>query len=348
MNMTGMDGFELAEEIKEYTPTLPIIIVNSLGQSTSDEAEETVTATVIKPLKPWQVYNALQVIFGGEVETTQHPTSSPRSKFDKSLGLEHPLRILLGEDNVGNQLLIQHMLKRLSYRADIAANGLEVLESLQRQTYDVVLMDVQMPEMDGLETTRHIINEWGAEDRPYIIALTANAMPEDRQECLDAGMNEYISKPIQVKELVQALTNTPTRVKPPENIVETAVSLAPSDPGSILDQAALDNMFKLVDGDTEFLVELINTVLEDAPKLLADMREGAVRKDAEKLHIAAHSLKSNSADFGALRLAELCRKLENNAKVGNLDNTIGLVTTAVKEYELVKAALKQIRDESGR
>jgi CheY-like chemotaxis protein len=120
------------------------------------------------------------------------------------MGKRQPLRILLAEDNAVNQKLALRLLERMGYRADLAASGLEVLEALQRQRYDVVLMDVQMPEMDGLEATRRIRRDMGKQ--PQIIAMTANAMKEDREICLAAGMDDYISKPIRVEELVAALS----------------------------------------------------------------------------------------------------------------------------------------------
>jgi CheY-like chemotaxis protein len=121
----------------------------------------------------------------------------------------HPLRILLAEDNVVNQKLAVRLLSQMGYRTDLAANGLEVLESLERQPYDLILMDVQMPEMDGLEATRQVRQRWPG-GSPHIIAMTANAMEGDRQACLDAGMNDYLAKPIRVEELVAALGNAPS------------------------------------------------------------------------------------------------------------------------------------------
>ena len=123
----------------------------------------------------------------------------------------HPLRILLAEDNVVNQKLALRLLQQMGYRADLAANGLEAIECVGRQVYDVVLMDVQMPEMDGLEASRLITTRWPKAERPRIVAMTANAMQGDREECLAAGMDDYVTKPIRVDALVQALMNSKAR-----------------------------------------------------------------------------------------------------------------------------------------
>ena len=121
------------------------------------------------------------------------------------MAASHPLRILLAEDNAVNQKLALRLLQRMGYRADVASNGIEALESVARQPYDVVLMDVQMPEMDGLEATRRITAKWPPRERPRIVAMTANAMQGDREVCLAAGMDDYVTKPIRVDALVEAL-----------------------------------------------------------------------------------------------------------------------------------------------
>jgi CheY-like chemotaxis protein len=130
---------------------------------------------------------------------------------DTTLAQQRPLRILLAEDNVVNQKLAMRILQQMGYRADLASNGMEAVESVQRQTYDVVLMDVQMPEMDGLEAARQICARWGPQARPRIVAMTANAMQGDRDMCLAAGMDDYLTKPIRVERLVEALTRVAAR-----------------------------------------------------------------------------------------------------------------------------------------
>ena len=143
-------------------------------------------------------------------EPAAKPAPAP-PKLDLQRGARHPLRILLAEDNGVNQKLALRLLEQMGYRADLASNGIEAIESIDRQVYDVVLMDVQMPELDGLEASRRIVARWSADRRPRIVAMTANAMQGDREMCLAAGMDDYITKPIRVDELVAALDAVPTR-----------------------------------------------------------------------------------------------------------------------------------------
>jgi CheY-like chemotaxis protein len=142
-------------------------------------------------------------IFAKEEQPREQREETSRLQFDADMGKRSPLRILLAEDNAVNQKLALRLLDRMGYRADVAANGLETLEALRRQPYDVVLMDVQMPEMDGLEATRRIRQE--LDKQPRIIAMTASAMQEDRERCLAVGMDDFVSKPVRVDELVNAL-----------------------------------------------------------------------------------------------------------------------------------------------
>ena len=137
--------------------------------------------------------------------------SVAKPKIDAGMAQRHPLRILLAEDNVVNQKLALRLLQQMGYRADLASNGVEAIECIERQRYDVVLMDVQMPEMDGLEATRRITARWQPGERPRIVAMTANAMQGDREECLAAGMDDYVTKPIRVDALVEALNQVRPR-----------------------------------------------------------------------------------------------------------------------------------------
>ena len=146
----------------------------------------------------------------GPAAAASGPTGdSPYARRRAEMASEHPLRILLAEDNAVNQKLALRLLSQMGYRADVAANGLEAIQAVERQPYDVILMDVQMPEMDGLEATRRDLCALaGRRQRPRIIAMTANAMQGDREMCLEAGMDDYLSKPIRVEELVAALSRS--------------------------------------------------------------------------------------------------------------------------------------------
>src|SRR5436305_462228 len=217
MQMPDMDGSMLSQHIRHSrdSQTLPLILLTSLGRREVDMQGVEFAAFLHKPLKPSQLYNALISIFAetGQARSVLKPVEAAGGQFDTLLGQRLPLQLLLAEDNTVNQKLALRLLERMGYRADVAADGLEVLEALQRQHYDVILMDVQMPKMDGLEATRAIQQRWHAEQRPRIIAMTANAMQGDREECLAAGMDDYLTKPIQVKALQEALKRAGLGVK---------------------------------------------------------------------------------------------------------------------------------------
>ena len=175
-------------------------------------------ATLLKPVRASALFDALITILAG-AEQTARAAAPAMPKVDPGMAGRHPLRILLAEDNAVNQKLALRLLSQMGYRADVAGNGLEAIQAIERQPYDVILMDVQMPEMDGLEATRQICARSLAsgvgtrEQRPRIIAMTANAMQGDRELCLEAGMDDYLSKPIRVEELVAALGSVPAAGK---------------------------------------------------------------------------------------------------------------------------------------
>jgi len=207
MHMPDMDGISLASEIRKYEAarhlTTPLLMLTSLS-SREEMNADLFSAFLTKPVKQSVLYNALIEALAIEVAAPIQ-TASQEQQFDHTLAERIPIRILLAEDNAVNQKLALRMLDRMGYRVDVAANGLEVLEALGRQFYDLIFMDVQMPEMDGLEATRAIRVMPSLTRQPRVVAMTANAMQGDREMCLEAGMDDYISKPIQVKELQRAI-----------------------------------------------------------------------------------------------------------------------------------------------
>ena len=205
MHMPDKDGLMLAKEIKHLPSgtNLPLVLLSSLGIRDITAEKELFAAALTKPVKPSMLFDVLAGIF----KEAAPPVAPTRVRPPPvATAAESSLRVLLAEDNLVNQKVALHMLAVLGYRADVAANGLEVLEALERQPYDVILMDVQMPEMDGLEATRRIVAlQPDRSKRPWIVALTANAVQGDREICLEAGMDDYISKPIKKEELAEAM-----------------------------------------------------------------------------------------------------------------------------------------------
>ncbi len=204
MHMPEMDGLTLARQIRERRPTLPLVLFSSLGRREAGDTDKLFSAYLAKPIRQSQLFDTLVGLLVHDA-APKAAAAPAKSQLDPAMAARHPLRILLAEDNVVNQKLALRILQQMGYRADLASNGIEAVESVERQTYDVVLMDVQMPEMDGLEAARRITAKWSADERPRIVAMTANAMQGDREMCLAAGMDDYLTKPIRVERLVEAL-----------------------------------------------------------------------------------------------------------------------------------------------
>lgn len=344
MHMPEMDGLTLAKEIRHShnTHSLPLVMLSSVGQSVKGEDMSLFATFLSKPVKASQLYNSLIGLFAGEIEVQTQYTKKKTGKslFDSTMGVRLPLDILLVEDNPTNQKIALHLLERLGYRADVAGNGLEALDALRQRFYDVILMDVQMPEMDGLEATRCIRREWQGEKCPRIIAMTANVMDEDRKDCMDTGMDDYVSKPIRVEQLIAALKKCTPKNQKIE--VEEDNPCAPIDPPPpILDSKALDKL-KDIAGDESFFKELIASFLSTSPQLIADMHHALEQGDAAKVKRAAHTLKSGSADFGAMKLSEFCKELEMLGKSGEIEGASQLIKQIETEYNRVKSALEAL------
>ena len=205
MQMPEMDGLELSKLLKEKEPQLPVILLSSIGDEKNIKDSELFTAVLAKPVKPQELCRYIQMLFKSNgSQQTSKPVLPEQQKLSEDFARLHPLRILIAEDHEVNQMLAEMLLNRLGYQPRLVNNGQEALKILEQQDFDVILMDVQMPEMDGLEATR-VIRENPRLTQPIIIAMTANAMKEDREICLQAGMDDYISKPIKIELLVGAL-----------------------------------------------------------------------------------------------------------------------------------------------
>ncbi len=331
MMMPEMDGLALAREIRSRRgeQDLPLVLLTSLGRLPEDQLAGLFSAQLAKPLKASQLYNTLLHVLTAGQATEETASAATDGKQAMS-----SLRILLAEDNAMNQKVALRLLERLGFSADVASNGLEALAALERAPYDVVLMDVQMPELDGLDASRRICERWPPESRPRIVAMTANALPEDREACFAAGMNDYVAKPIRAEELAAALKRTQP--------------IGTRDAGSegseiSLEAAALQNLRDL--GGVEFLTEVVDVFLADAPGLITSLRSSLERQDSEELRRAAHTLKSNGATLGAVAFAKLCHAVEQHAKGGRLDGVSPLVDEIGRQYPALEEALTSLRSE---
>ena len=329
--MPEMDGLALAREIRRHRDEheLPLVLLTSLGRLPQAQTSGEFAVQLGKPVKASQLYNGLVKALAEHLLQQEADGHEPEAAKPTASSL----RILLAEDNAVNQKVALRLLAQLGYRADVAANGVEALETLERETYDVVLMDVQMPEMDGLEASRRICGRWPAESRPRIVAMTANAMREDREACFAAGMDDYLAKPIRPMELQLALS----RVRPRAN----TGTADPTGDVAGLDASAIESLRDL-DGEG-FLAEVIDTFLGEAPALVASLRTAHEEGDTEELRRAAHILKSNGQIFGARRFWELCRELEQRARAGELDGSGELIDRIDREYAALEESLAALR-----
>jgi len=256
--------------------------------------------------------------------------------LDPNLAARLPLRLLLADDNPINQKVGLSVLHKLGYRADVANNGLEVLQALEQRAYDLLFLDVQMPEMDGLDAARQICQRWPAEKRPIIIAMTGNALMGDREKCLAAGMDDYISKPVRIGDLQAALERWgPSRPKKSDtSFLARAKSLAIAD---LLDQAVIAELRSIPVDGASMLQELVDLFLEKAPQRLEQIKE--CLKQPANLALHAHALKSMSLDLGAKRLVRLSQELEELGQAGMVDAAPALVQELEAAFALTKTQL---------
>jgi signal transduction histidine kinase/DNA-binding NarL/FixJ family response regulator/HPt (histidine-containing phosphotransfer) domain-containing protein len=262
----------------------------------------------------------------------------------ESLAQRLPWRILVAEDNPVNQSVVVLLLEHMGYRADVAGDGFEVLQALQRQSYDLILMDVQMPGMDGLETTRRLRAEVPVERQPRIIALTASVLAEQRAACFAAGMDDFLGKPLGVAELQAALLRAAGESAPDTPAPASAASprAGTEDAEPLLDPARLDDLVRLETITGKPLVRgIVDTFLTETPQRLERMREALGRADAEELAFVAHSLKGSSSQIGALRLTTLSAELEMASRQGHLEAAPALLSALDHELGRVAPLLEE-------
>ena len=342
LQLPDLDGLTLAEEIRRQSGgrQLPLLLLTSVRLRGDDPRplQAGISVYVYKPVRPAQLLEALCRSLSVQLQREKKAPAAPT--LDAALAARLPLRLLLADDNPINKKVGLSVLQKLGYRADLASNGREVLKALEQKYYHLLFLDVQMPEMDGLDAAREICKRWPPDKRPAIIAMTGNALLGDREKCLAAGMDDYISKPIRISALQAALehwgplkrrygdTTTFFQAKPP--------------PADLLDLALIADLRKMPpENGVPMLHEIIDLFLESAPRRLTQIAESL--RDPSALAFHAHALKSMALSLGAKRMVELSRKLEDVALSGTPAGAPNLLYDLQSAFAQTKACLIPLR-----
>jgi PAS domain S-box-containing protein len=334
VNMPDIDGFTLAQRIKEdpHHAQMPILMLTSADRPGDVDRclALGLAGHLIKPVKQSTLLEAILRAMGKRVPHEQRDRSVKHLPIRPS---RRPLQILLAEDNDINQTMAINLLEKWGHRIVVASNGREALEALEKQRFDVVLMDVQMPEMDGFKATAAIrAKEKDNGARLPIIAMTAHALKGDRERCLAAGMDGYVSKPIKSSEL-QAILD---RLVP-----ATALPVPEPANGAVLDKAAL---LDYVDHDRELLVKIVKRFRVNSPTLLAKVEEAVARGDSQALEFSAHTLKGAVGNFFAEAAREAALRLETLGHDGNLQAAPEALGALSKELDRLNGALRDLEE----
>jgi PAS domain S-box-containing protein len=350
-DLDEIDGLEFARAVAESDDLhdtrilLLAPLTHRAASSTITEAGAAGVAT--KPIRHQPLHDLLRGALGFDVRTPGPttllkggpPGARPRGR----------VRVLLAEDNPVNQKVASRMLDKLGHIVDVVGNGIEAVQAARKLPYDVILMDCQMPELDGYSATQEIRSLEGPGSHTPIIAMTANAMAGDRERCLAAGMDDYVAKPIRTEELYAALgrwigweneQGLPVSVPDSSGAIRAAGAGDSADDG--IDESILDDIIQISpEGGTELVRELVGIFFGEAPARLEHLRGGAAAQDAPRLTRAAHALKGGAGNIGASRLAALCGRVEKQSRAGQLDGAAVIVAEIEIELERVRGVLER-------
>ena len=323
-NLPDQPGKALVQDLfrlRGYS-NIPFLLLTTLRQQAAygQNLPTGFIACLSKPVHFTQLHNTLASSIKGEKITSSLMNTTGR--IDGGFGARRPLRILLAEDNVINQKVATRILSTMGYRPDVVQNGVEVLQALERQNYDVILMDVQMPEMDGLEATRQIRKLYTGPRRPRIVAMTANAMDIDQKNCFEAGMDGYLSKPVRIEALEAELERSS------ENI------------GQVVDLAVLARFGEMTGTGSEAVRELAEIFSEETPQTLQQIRADIEARRAQGVSVHALQLARACSNFGAERMQQLCASLQTAGKSGDFALATEFAGRLEAEFALVKTALE--------
>jgi CheY-like chemotaxis protein/HPt (histidine-containing phosphotransfer) domain-containing protein len=361
MQMPGMDGLMLAKEIRSLpgTTMLPLVLLTSMGMRLDhpDVVKVAFASCLTKPIKPAQLQEVLVRVISGAKPA---PQKAPAAKLDPDLAGRLPLRILLCDDNAINQKVALRLLQQMGYRADLAANGLEALAALERQPYDLVFMDVMMPEMGGLEATG-AIRERQAQTEKFptykspiiVIAMTANAMQGDREKCLAAGMDDYLAKPVRpedIRRVIERWAASAVELKAPETPAvmqpittsgaASPAPVAPTTPPELEAPVDMDRMLDFTDGNPESMRELVTLYLEQTSGQIEQLDAAVRANNTDETRRIAHSCAGASATCGMRYLVPMLRELEKQGLEGRLVTGQQVCADVTREFERIRTFLE--------
>jgi signal transduction histidine kinase/CheY-like chemotaxis protein/HPt (histidine-containing phosphotransfer) domain-containing protein len=348
MEMPGMDGLFFAGEVSRrgLGDRQPVLLMTPLSRQKEVEgtSEGVISDIITKPVKKSELFEGLMGVLAPSKEKA---TSGSMRRLDPATAERFPMRVLVAEDNPTSQKLMVLILQHMGYTPDAAGNGLEVLEALQRQRYDIIFMDIEMPELDGLETTKRIVSSRPPEKRPVIVGTTAYALGGESNRCISAGMDDYISKPIKIDELLDVLARWGGARRG-----DPIGSDTPGPVRGVLNKERVSEIVK-VGGDkgTVILARLIATYLEGLPQALRDLDEGHRAQDAEQLVRASHRLKGASLNLGVDEVADLCRQMEAKGRQKKLAGADAILDELKEKCGRVQKELeslsRELRNEDG-
>jgi signal transduction histidine kinase/CheY-like chemotaxis protein/HPt (histidine-containing phosphotransfer) domain-containing protein len=333
MQMPETDGETLGKMIKDDPHLCDTILVmlTSMGKRGDASRLESIgfSAYMSKPVRQSQLQECLRTALGREASVGAAAEQRIITRYSIAEDRRRKIRILVAEDNVVNQKVALKMIERLGYRADVAGNGLEVLEALKTVPYDLVLMDVQMPEMDGFEATRMIRRETSHpmfQRHIPIIAMTAHAMKGDREKCIEAGMDDYVPKPIQAEDLTAVIEKW---------ILGRARNESAEKPGGVEKQRPVfdkSSLLRRVGDDEEFLAKLVALFLQDIPKQISSLEEALKKNDGLLCERIAHSIKGSSANLGAESIRMVASEMEADLKNGDMMTAAGRLKELKQDF----------------
>ncbi len=333
MQMPDVDGMTLGKQIKTNSAIADIPLIMLTSTNERHEVQKALNigfaSYLVKPVKPSRLLDTIMNILDNSQVSRNQQVSIPIQIEKITNSGKSKLKLLLAEDNLVNQKVALKQLQNLGYDADAVANGEEVLQLLDKIPYDLILMDCQMPILDGLETTKEIrrrqASSFASSRQPVIIAMTANAMKEDQQGCLDAGMDDYLSKPVAKDKLAALLEHWSQIILTTEEVKIPDPTVAATDSNLLELPLNWEHLHQLSENNLEFELELLEMFVEDSKLHLAATKAAIASHDFDQLGREAHHIKGSSGNVGATAMQQAGEKLEQLSRKQQLAGTSDLV-----------------------